>query len=86
MAWDDGAYVNESLNNTWESMGRDFTLVTLPGIGRQLTEYRRHSVRHYDVAFLAGDAEEQAVGQARAASLFAVWVYGELTMQSFATH
>lgn len=30
---DDGAYVNESLNDTWESMGRDFTLVTLPGIG-----------------------------------------------------
>jgi pimeloyl-ACP methyl ester carboxylesterase len=30
---DDGAYVNESLNDTWESMGRDFTLVTLPGVG-----------------------------------------------------
>ena len=30
---EDGAYVNESLNDTWESMGRDFTLVTLPGIG-----------------------------------------------------
>lgn len=30
---DDGAYVNESLNDTWESMGRDLTLVTLPGIG-----------------------------------------------------
>ena len=30
---EDGAYVNESLNDTWESMGRDFTLMTLPGIG-----------------------------------------------------
>ncbi len=30
---DDGAYVNQSLNDTWESMGRDLTLVTLPGIG-----------------------------------------------------
>ncbi|MEX0965366.1 MAG: alpha/beta hydrolase [Pseudohongiellaceae bacterium] len=30
---EDGAYVNESLNDTWESMGKDLTLVTLPGIG-----------------------------------------------------
>jgi hypothetical protein len=30
---EDAAYVNESLNDAWESMGRDFTLVTLPGIG-----------------------------------------------------
>jgi pimeloyl-ACP methyl ester carboxylesterase len=30
---DDGAYVNEALNDTWESMGRDLTLITLPGVG-----------------------------------------------------
>ena len=30
---DDGAYVNQSLNDTWESLGKDFTLVTLPGVG-----------------------------------------------------
>jgi pimeloyl-ACP methyl ester carboxylesterase len=30
---DDGAYVNASLNDTWESMGKDLTLVTLPGVG-----------------------------------------------------
>jgi|TARA_B100001971_G_scaffold167865_1_gene159120 pimeloyl-ACP methyl ester carboxylesterase len=30
---DDGAYVNESLNDTWKSMGQDLTLVTLPGVG-----------------------------------------------------
>ena len=30
---DDGAYVNESLNDTWVSMAKDLTLVTLPGVG-----------------------------------------------------
>ncbi len=30
---DDGAYVNQALNDTWESMGKDLTLVTLPGVG-----------------------------------------------------
>ena len=30
---DDRAYVNESLDGTWKSMGKDFTLVTLPGVG-----------------------------------------------------
>jgi pimeloyl-ACP methyl ester carboxylesterase len=30
---DDGAYVNQALNDTWESMAKDLTLVTLPGVG-----------------------------------------------------
>ncbi|MEE2638608.1 MAG: alpha/beta hydrolase [Acidobacteriota bacterium] len=30
---DDGAYVNASLNDTWESIAKDLTLVTLPGVG-----------------------------------------------------
>ena len=30
---EDRAYVNQALNDTWESMGRDLTLVTLPGVG-----------------------------------------------------
>ncbi len=30
---DDRAYVNESLNGTWDLLARDLTLVTLPGVG-----------------------------------------------------
>jgi len=42
---DDRAYVNQALNDTWESMGRDLTLVTLPGVGH-------NSQNTEDIAFV----------------------------------
>ena len=44
---DDGAYVNESLNDTWEWMTQDLTLLTLPGVGH-------NSQNTGDIAFVTG--------------------------------
>lgn len=30
---DDTAYVRQSLNDTWDYLEKDFTLITLPGVG-----------------------------------------------------
>ena len=47
---DDGAYVNQALNGTWEWMTEDLTLVTLPGVGH-------NSQNTGDVAFVTGMLE-----------------------------
>ena len=47
---DDGAYVNQSLNNTWEWMSKDLTLVTLPGVGH-------NSQNTGDIGFVTGMLE-----------------------------
>ena len=47
---DDGAYVNQSLNDTWEWMSKDLTLVTLPGVGH-------NSQNTGDIAFVTGMLE-----------------------------
>lgn len=44
---DDGAYVNEALNATWDWMSKDLTLVTLPGVGH-------NSQNTGDIAFVTG--------------------------------
>ena len=47
---DDGAHVNQALNDTWEWMTEDLTLVTLPGIAH-------NSQNTGDVAFVTGMLE-----------------------------
>ena len=44
---DDGAYVNTALNQTWEWMAGDLTLVTLPGVGH-------NSQNTGDIEFVTG--------------------------------
>ncbi len=47
---EDNAYVNESLNGTWEWMSKDLTLVTLPGVAHD-------SQNTGDVEFVTGMLE-----------------------------